>query len=102
MPQAETSDGRAVAVKALSLRGLGDWKQLQLFEREAATLRGLSHPCIPAYLDYFEDDTEHDRGFFLVQVRLLGLGCAYVTMMRADVRLGTAVLSSLTHADACR
>jgi serine/threonine protein kinase len=57
-----------VAVKALSLRGLADWKQLQLFEREAATLRGLSHPCIPAYLDYFEDDTERDRGFFLVQV----------------------------------
>ena len=57
-----------MAVKALSLRGLGDWKQLQLFEREAATLRGLSHPCIPAYLDYFEADTERDRGFFLVQV----------------------------------
>ena len=57
-----------MAVKALSLRGLADWKQLQLFEREAATLRGLSHPCIPAYLDYFEDDTERDRGFFLVQV----------------------------------
>ena len=72
-PQAEASDGREVAVKALSLRDLGDWKQLQLFEREAATLRGLSHPCIPAYLDYFEDDTERDRGFFLVQV--LGLIC---------------------------
>ena len=57
-----------VAVKALSLRGLADWKQLQLFEREAATLRGLSHPCIPAYLDYFEEDTQRDRGFFLVQV----------------------------------
>ncbi len=71
-PQAEAPDGKAVAVKALSLRGLGDWKQLQLFEREAATLRGLSHPCIPAYLDYFEDDTERDRGFFLVQVPTLG------------------------------
>ncbi len=66
--QAEAPDGRRVAVKALSLRGLRDWKQLQLFEREAATLRGLDHPCIPAYVDHFELDTADDRGFFLVQV----------------------------------
>ena len=57
-----------MAIKALSLKGLRDWKQLQLFEREAATLRGLSHPGIPAYLDYFEEDTARDKGFFLVQV----------------------------------
>ena len=37
--QAEAPDGKSVAVKALSLSGLNDWKQLQLFEREAATLR---------------------------------------------------------------
>ena len=66
--QAEAPDGRPVAVKALSLRGLRDWKQLQLFEREAATLQGLDHPCIPAYVDHFELDTTNDRGFFLVQV----------------------------------
>ena len=67
--QAEDPEGKAVAVKALSLSGLNDWKQLQLFEREAAVLRGLSHPGIPAYRDYFEEDTAKDKGFFLVQVR---------------------------------
>ena len=45
-----------------------DWKSLQLFEREAKTLKGLSHPGIPAYIDYFEVDTEADRRFYIVQV----------------------------------
>lgn len=44
---AETPDGRPVAVKALSLRALRDWKQLDLFQREAQTLSALSHPGIP-------------------------------------------------------
>ena len=59
-----------VAVKALNLRGQGfDWKQLQLFEREARALESLGHPGIPRYIDYFEVDTAEDKGFFLVQVR---------------------------------
>lgn len=101
-------------------RSLKDWKQLELFEREAQTLKGLEHKSagqgqgrgragivgrvrqqggagvrhacpscalklhlteraapsplaiagIPRYLDYFEQDTEQDRAFFLVQVRV--------------------------------
>ena len=40
-------DGRAVAVKALSLRSMtGGWKQLELFEREAHVLEGLQHPGV--------------------------------------------------------
>ena len=61
-------DGREVAVKALSLKRMTAWKQLELFEREAQTLEALSHPAIPKYLEYFEEDTAGDRGFFLVQV----------------------------------
>ena len=34
-------------VQVLSLRGLRDWKQLELFEREAATLRALDAPGVP-------------------------------------------------------
>ena len=66
--QAERPGGGLVAVKALSLRSMGDWKQLELFEREAAALRSLSHPRIPAYKDYFEVDSDGDRAYFLVQV----------------------------------
>lgn len=65
--QAEGPDGRVVAVKALSLRRMADWKQLELFEREANTLKSLDHPGIPKYIDYLTEDTEKDRGFFLVQ-----------------------------------
>ena len=65
----DTSTGRTLAVKALSLRSMSGWKQLDLFEREAKTLQGLSHPGIPAYVDYFETDLQQDKGFFLAQAR---------------------------------
>ena len=67
--QAEDEGGGVVAVKALSLRRMAGWKALELFEREAATLKGLDHPAVPRYVDYFEQDNERDRGFFLVQAR---------------------------------
>ena len=67
VPQAEGPDGMVVAVKALSLRRMTDWKQLELFEREARTLKSLDHSGIPKYIDYLSEDTEKDRGFFLVQ-----------------------------------
>ena len=42
--------------------------QIELFEREAQALKGLSHPNIPNYIEYFEVDTPNDRLFCLVQV----------------------------------
>lgn len=36
-----------VAVKVLTLRGMKNWKQLDLFQREAKVLKGLRHPGIP-------------------------------------------------------
>ncbi len=65
--QAVGPEGQVVAVKAMSVRGMSGWKQLELFEREAQLLRGLAHPGIPKYVDYLEEDTLTDRGFFLVQ-----------------------------------
>jgi serine/threonine protein kinase len=66
------SGGAAVAVKALSLRGLRDWKQLELFQREASVLSSLSHPSIPRYIDYFESDSASDRAFYIVQAQVPG------------------------------
>eukprot|EP00854_Cymbomonas_tetramitiformis_P017549 gene17548-20896_t len=59
--------GSLVAVKALSLVKSRDWKAVELFERESRVLATLKHPSIPAYLDYFEVDSEEDRVFYLVQ-----------------------------------
>ncbi|NEQ69461.1 MAG: serine/threonine protein kinase [Symploca sp. SIO2D2] len=56
-----------VALKALSLRRMTDWKMIELFEREAKILAQLHHPAIPRYLDYFEIDTAQDRSFYIVQ-----------------------------------
>jgi hypothetical protein len=64
---ADADTGAEVAVKALSLRSLRDWKQLELFQREAQTLASLEHPGIPRYIDAFEEDADADRTFFLVQ-----------------------------------
>jgi serine/threonine protein kinase len=60
-------DQAIVAIKVLSLRHLKDWKQLELFEREAQILARLDHPQIPKYLEYFHVDTPTDRAFYIVQ-----------------------------------
>ena len=56
-----------VAIKALSLERVNEWKAVELFEREAKILEQLDHPAIPSYLDYFQTDTENNRSFYLVQ-----------------------------------
>ena len=43
------------------------WEDLKLFEREAATLESLQHPSIPQYLDFFDVDLDHAKGFAIVQ-----------------------------------
>ena len=65
-----------VAVKMLSLRHLQDWKQLELFEREAQILSQLNHPQIPQYLEYFHIDTPDNRAFYLVQQLIPGKSLA--------------------------
>ncbi len=59
-----------VVVKILSFGYDFAWDDLKLFQREAETLKALSHPAIPCYLDYFELSTEN--GFALVQTYVEG------------------------------
>ena len=59
-------EGRPVALKELHFARLGDWKYLELFEREARMLSMLDHPGIPKILDYFEGEGE-SATFYLVQ-----------------------------------
>jgi ankyrin repeat protein len=65
-----------VALKALSFHHMTDWKQMELFDREAKTLANLNHPGIPKYLDYFQVDTSEDRGFYIVQQLVVGKSLA--------------------------
>ena len=52
----DIESGATVAVKELKLGAMKNWKQFELFEREATTLRALSHPGIPKYVDYGNGD----------------------------------------------
>ncbi|MBD2057694.1 ankyrin repeat domain-containing protein [Oculatella sp. FACHB-28] len=63
----DLTTNQPVALKELSLRHMGEFKVLELFEREARTLKQLHHPAIPSYLDYFYIDTAEDRAFYIVQ-----------------------------------
>ncbi|MEH1782759.1 MAG: serine/threonine-protein kinase [Nostoc sp.] len=56
-----------VVIKLLSFTNDFEWDSLKLFEREANTLKSLSHPFIPRYLDYFEVNSPTIKGFALVQ-----------------------------------
>ena len=56
-----------VVIKLLSFSSDFEWDDLKLFEREAETLKALSHPAIPRYLDYIELDTQNGKAFSLVQ-----------------------------------
>ena len=92
-----------VAVKAMSLRALRDWKQLELFQREAVVLQSLSHPGVPRYLGYFEEDAPDDRCFYIVQTEARGASLAEMLRdgKRADeaeaLRIATELLSILKY-----
>ncbi|MBW4599776.1 MAG: ankyrin repeat domain-containing protein [Calothrix sp. FI2-JRJ7] len=64
---AQTLDGEKVAIKALSLHRMTDWKMLSLFEREANVLAQLDFLGIPKYVEYFHTDTDTDRSFYIAQ-----------------------------------
>ena len=61
-----------VVIKQLFLGGDFEWQDLKLFEREAETLKSLSYPAIPRYLDYLEIDEPDSKGFALVQTYVDG------------------------------
>ncbi|MBE9093527.1 serine/threonine-protein kinase [Tychonema sp. LEGE 07203] len=61
-----------VVIKQLFLGSDFEWQDLKLFEREAETLKALSHPAIPRYLDYLEIDEPDSKSFALVQTYVKG------------------------------
>ena len=54
----DAASGVPYVLKELRLDRLGEWKALELFEREGRTLEGLNHPGIPRYRDFFGYDGE--------------------------------------------
>jgi len=57
--------GQRLILKQLRMDRVGDWKMVELFEREAEVLRKLNHVQIPKYVDYFPSADK--KNFNLVQ-----------------------------------
>jgi eukaryotic-like serine/threonine-protein kinase len=62
-----------VVVKILNLHNIKDWKNIELFEREAKVLARIEHPAIPKYLDFFRANIMNEEVFCLVQEIAPGL-----------------------------
>ncbi|MGG6269447.1 serine/threonine protein kinase [Leptolyngbya sp. AN03gr2] len=56
-----------VILKLLTFSADFVWDDLKQFEREIETLKSLTHPAIPTYLDSFELNSPTQKGFVLVQ-----------------------------------
>ncbi len=69
----ERERGEQVAVKHIVLRGLGEWKSLELLQREAEVLRAVSHPGVVRFVDAFEvDEPDSGPGFVVVTAFVAG------------------------------
>ncbi|MEO1622130.1 MAG: serine/threonine-protein kinase, partial [Cyanobacteria bacterium J06632_3] len=90
---ADTRTQQRVALKALSLKGLSDWKKLELFDREAKVLMGLNHPAIPKYLDYFQVDTPDNRVYYIV--RELAEGQSLAELVASGQRFSEAYVRQI-------
>lgn len=58
---------RDVAIKRLDLGALEDWKQLELFEREARVLERIAHDNVPTFIDSFSVEGETTHELYIVQ-----------------------------------
>jgi eukaryotic-like serine/threonine-protein kinase len=69
----DTKQQVEVIIKTLDLHNIKDWKNLELFEREAKALAQIEHPAIPKYLDFFHANIMNEEAFCLVQEIAPGL-----------------------------
>lgn len=65
-------EDKLVAIKAILLQQMNDWKDFELLERQAKVLAHIDHPSVPKYIKYFHLDTDRDRSFYLVQQLIKG------------------------------
>ncbi|MBD1996478.1 serine/threonine protein kinase [Leptolyngbya sp. FACHB-541] len=68
----DRQENQQVVIKLLTFDQDFEWDDLKLFEREAETLKALSHSSIPRYLDFFEIDLPDAKQFALIQSYVKG------------------------------
>lgn len=80
-------DGIRYAVKELQLLKTSNPKQIELFERECAILKGLSHPQIPRFIETIVERRAETMSLFLVQELIDGRSLQQI--LDAGVRFST-------------
>jgi tetratricopeptide (TPR) repeat protein len=71
--QAQNLDTDTVcAIKEVNSALIGDWKSLELFEREAGVLSHLEHPHIPRLVEFFTLEEQGLPRLYLVQEHIAG------------------------------
>ncbi|MDJ0726873.1 MAG: serine/threonine-protein kinase [Prochloraceae cyanobacterium] len=90
----ELKTSKLVVIKLLIFDEDLDWQDFKLFEREANTLKNLSHPSIPSYLDSFELELPEGKSFAIVQSYIDALSLEeYVTEKRTFSEIETIELA---------
>jgi len=74
-------EGRLVAIKRFQVRGARSWKDVELAEREAQVLGGLSHRLLPKVIDHFEED----GALYLVMEKVEGKTLGERVLSREEV-----------------
>ena len=88
-----------VAIKELLFRAMGSWKTLELFEREARTLRELAHPAVPRLIDSFAVTDGPRSGLYLVRELVRGASLEHERRARAHgVREVAAIAAEILDA----
>jgi hypothetical protein len=85
-------DGRRLAIKQLAVAGLGDWKRLELLEREAGAIGHLHHPRIPALVELLRAGAETPCCYL---VRALVPGRSLAELVRDGWRVAPGELVSI-------
>ena len=68
----DLKSNNCVVLKVLSFKQTKNWKELELFEREAKVLAQLKHPGIPNYVNYFQIDSIDEKCWYLVRKFISG------------------------------
>ena len=93
----DTEAGSEIALKVLDLADVGDWKQVELFERQLPLLRRLRHRGIPEVHDAFELSSGGRTRLVLVQSLHRGqnLRDALASGLRFDERAARTFLERM-------
>jgi serine/threonine protein kinase len=76
-----------VAIKCFRVGKAKAWKDVELAEREATTLRALSHPNLPRYIEHFEED----GALYLVMEKIEGESLAELRRQKKKLSVAEVV-----------